>query len=312
MDENSKRKERAEAMLELTPEREYTLEADGILAALYRPTADAFPGKALIVLGGGEGVYPLTKFVAERFCLKGMTSLALAYWAEPGLPSCVTSVPIECVRKAAEALRGAGAERVGIWGISKGAELALVAGSMFPELIGCVVAASPIDVVCQGLGPGSKGLSDGSSWSYEGRDLPFFSTRFSTARILADCIRARGLSLRSCYVDLEGPNPEAAEPSFAASRIKVEKIAGPVLLLSSAQDGMWPAAQASERMMRVLDAAGHPYEHTHLAYQTVSHFILPADLGSARMYATERRNPAECSRERADSTERTLEFLARW
>ncbi len=49
-----------------------------------------------------------------------MTILALAYWNEPGLPD--------------------GFEKVGLWGISIGAELALLAGDMIQLLISCVTA----------------------------------------------------------------------------------------------------------------------------------------------------------------------------
>lgn len=297
---------RAEAMLTLTPTRMCDVASDGITAALYRPETDAFPGKGLIVVGGGEGIFPMTRVIAEYFCQQGMTALALAYWIEPGLPDSIVEVPLEFVRDAARALAAEGCEQVGIWGISKGGELALSAGAAFPGEISCVVAASPIDVVCQGIHRGAAGIAQGSSWSLGGRALPYLHTDFSKARIVRDMLTTGSLNLRSCYTMLEGDGvPEEA-------RIRVENIAGPVLLLSASQDTMWPAEQACKRMMRVLDAAGHPYEHLHFNYPTVSHYVLPLDLNSARMYATERRHPEQCSAERAESTRELLEFLRRW
>lgn len=64
-----------------------------------------------------------------------MTVLALAYWNEPGLPDGFEKVPVESVEKTALWLREHSFEKVGLWGISMGAELALLAGSLMPELV---------------------------------------------------------------------------------------------------------------------------------------------------------------------------------
>ena len=42
-------------------------------------------------------------------------------------------------------------EKVGLWGISKGAELALTAGSLLPKLVNAVIAVAPMNTVCQGF-----------------------------------------------------------------------------------------------------------------------------------------------------------------
>lgn len=318
----------AAAMLTTSPTHEYTLEKDGFIGALFEPadgaggsaSASRFPGKALVILGGGDGVYSLTKVVAERFSLEGMPALALAYWKLPGLPPTVASVPVEFVRLAARALMAQGYPRVGAWGISKGAELALVAASAFPDDISCVVAASPIDAVNQGIGSGGTiggapadarkkdggaGLASGSSWTLGGRDLPFAPLSFSKARIFADCLRYKGVHMRSNYVSFEESVPEQA-------RIRVENAGGPVLLLSAVRDDMWPADEACRRIIAKLDECGFPYEHLHLSYEVASHYLLPCELGSARMFGIERKHPDACRAAREDSTAQMLAFLERW
>lgn len=67
--------------------------------------------------------------LAWVFQLSGLTALALAYVMEEGLPRQFFRVPIEPLEAAAKQMHGMGYEKVGLWGISKGAELALTAGS---------------------------------------------------------------------------------------------------------------------------------------------------------------------------------------
>ena len=57
--------ERARERLTLTPAAEFTLEKDGFIGALYRPERDEYPGKAVIMFGGSDGIYNLTKLAAE-------------------------------------------------------------------------------------------------------------------------------------------------------------------------------------------------------------------------------------------------------
>lgn len=68
--------------------------------------------------------------LADVFQSQGLTTLALAYVMEKGLPKQFSKVPIDSLEAAAKRLHDMGYEKVGLWGISKGAELALTAGSL--------------------------------------------------------------------------------------------------------------------------------------------------------------------------------------
>ena len=54
--------------------------------------------------------------------------------------------------------------------------------------------------------------------------------------------------------------------AVARAAIAVEKIRGPVLLISGADDQMWPSAAMGEDIRLRLKAAGHPFEVRHLRY----------------------------------------------
>ena len=93
-------------------------------------------------------------------------------------------------------LHDMGYEKVGLWGISKGAELALAAGSLLPGLVNAVVAVAPMNTVCQGFSM-NKGISlmPGSTWMFHGEEIPYTSfglDRFPLGRVLQESIRVRG------------------------------------------------------------------------------------------------------------------------
>src|SRR5947199_7390847 len=104
-----------------------------------------FPG--VLVLGGSRG--GVREELALALAEHGLACLALAYFGADGLPPQIVEIPLEWVERAARWLVGSPAltgAPVGIVGGSKGAELALLAASRFPDLIGPVVAIAPASV----------------------------------------------------------------------------------------------------------------------------------------------------------------------
>ena len=168
--------ERAQERLTLTAKTELTLKKDGFIGTLYQPERDGYSGKVVIMFGGSDGIYNLTKLAAEQYVKRGMTVLALAYWNEPGLPDGFEKVPVESVEKAVLWLHAHGVKKVGLWGISMGAELALLVGSLMPELISCVTAVCPTNICGQGFikkkayRRWSALLSVGTVRNFHGRD----------------------------------------------------------------------------------------------------------------------------------------------
>lgn len=100
------------------------------------------------------------------------------------------------------------------------------------------------------------------------------------------------------------------------SAIKVEHIAGPVLLISPAHDITWPSDTACERIEVRLREHGHPWEVQRLSYVHASHIMVPMEgdmnAKSLRMFTEERIHPQECAASRNDAFRQTLDFLARW
>ena len=294
--------ERAKEQLTLTPKTEFSLEKDGFIGALYYPVVDKYPGMAVIMFGGSDGIYPLTRLLAERYVTRGMTFLALAYWNEPGLPDGFEKVPVESVEKAALWLRGQGFEKVGLWGISMGAELALLAGSLMPELISCVTAVCPTNICGQGFLK-KKGIQqlECSAFSWRGKELPWARLKLSKSAIIRDSLRERSVGLRSCYEDAVRNAPEEAQ-------IKVENIGGPVLLLYPEHDPMWPSELSAERIKARLKEKNFAHPCKCVSYKYASHMLVPIKSRSVKMFRVERKYPEQCWESDIDAFEKTLTF----
>ena len=72
--------------------------------------------------------------------------MALAYVMEEGLPKQFSCIPVDLLEAAAKRLHDMGYKKVGLWGISKGAELALTAGSQ-PESGGRTLGGRAVKAV---------------------------------------------------------------------------------------------------------------------------------------------------------------------
>ena len=88
--------------------------------------------KVLIVMSGSNGGMKLTRQAAEFYQKNGFPALALALFKTKQTPKDLSRVPVEYVENAIAWLKKQGYERIGIDGMSKGSEMALVAASMFP------------------------------------------------------------------------------------------------------------------------------------------------------------------------------------
>lgn len=154
----------------------FRVQTDGFHGELFRPCQDQYPGKVLICFSGSDGKFALTRRLAAVFQSHGLTALALAYVMEDGLPNQFYHIPIDMLEAAANRMHDMGYEKVGLGGISKGAELALTAASLLPGVVNAVVAIAPMSLVCQGFSK-KRGVSfmPGSTWTFHGAEVSYAS-----------------------------------------------------------------------------------------------------------------------------------------
>jgi uncharacterized protein len=220
----------------------------------------------VVVLGGSSGGLPdeLTVMLGER----GFACLGVAYFGAEGLKPALFEIPVELVEHALHWLvqhpRVKGA-RVGLLGVSKGAELALLTATLLPELVRAVVAIVPSSVVFAGVDfSGGDGMTR-SSWTWREQAVPFVPYDLAVAPEFGE----RGMRTRPVY--------DAALAQWSRSApgaIAVENIGGPVLLLSGADDQMWPSAEMGSALRDRAAESGSAAKVEHVVYPGAGHLLL--------------------------------------
>ena len=289
-----------------TPEKTFTVRDDGFFGEFYRAETDQFPGKAMIAFGGSQGLFLLCQWMAEKFVDAGMNTMIIAYHGEEGLPKILKDQPADVVEKAAFWLKQNGFEKIGLWGISMGGTLALLAGSKLPELISCVVSVAPMEMIPQA--EDSKRPLEGSAFSWHGQSLPYMKYVPSDGKAWAKIYK------KQSWIHKEPYSRDLLEEAYSANNnpdavIPIWNIHGPILLLGSYQDSMCPDEKTIPRLVQQLKEHEFPYPvETHL-YSHISHLIVPARPYSLKAFRAERKDPAGCTADREQSWQDTINFL---
>ena len=276
---------------------------DGIQGDLFYTESSSDNEKAMIVLGSSSMRFKKTKKIAAEFSRRGIPSLALAYSRKAGLSTDISKIPVEYIKYAVNWLHRKGYTRVGLYGFSKGAEFALTAASLLPE-IKFVVAVSPFDCVLEGENFFCM-PTNCSSWSFNGKELPWIPWRARIGSVLSTSLLTGQLDMRFRYRDAL---------RFASNRtfIKVEKISGPILFVTADDDGKWPSKEAVMRMKSRLRSARFPHTYGHLNYHFGTHNMLPFERVSPLekvLFSDARDYEDEYTAARLHSAKRIAEFV---
>ena len=263
--------------------------------------ANYFPGRqkgpAVLALSGSVGGLTMTD-TSIALQAEGFSVLLLWYFRGPGQNPNAELVPLEYFATALAWLRRqpeVDSARMGIVGVSKGAEAALLVAVQHPELK-AVVAALPSSVVWPGIIWERRTGPISSSWSEQGkplRHLPHVPFDASKAGTMADNY---AVSLKALP-----QNPDAVIP--------VERIAGPVFLVCAEQDRVWPSCPMAGQIQERLRERGR-LDATLLAYQDAGHtaFGPPAPSDDPRL-ANSGGTVRGTSTARADSWKKAVAFL---
>src|SRR2546427_12636887 len=193
----------------------------------------------LLMLTGSGGGYP-DDAAARDLARAGYPVLALAYFRDrEGNPpeleqKQLRNVPLEYIFKALDWLEArpeVRADRVALMGESRGAELALMIGSLRHDVAG-VIAYSPQELRWAAVGGGD------AAWTLHGLPLPYAQGHYDRVAPMPEFTEI-----------LDGP----ADVRNAAA-IEVDHIHAPVLQLSSKADEVWPSARMANNIESRLRA----------------------------------------------------------
>jgi dienelactone hydrolase len=239
---------------------------------------------------------------------QGFAVLALAYFGLEHLPRTLENIPLEYCETAIQWLQNhpsIDAERIGLWGTSRGAELALLLGATWPGAMRAIAAHAPSSVIYSNLSHPEL-----PAWTYRSAPLaPHAPCPAFAFAPHAGTTPDRAIALTPFF--LQGMRDE---PAFLAARTPVEKITCPVLLASGKDDRMWPAdlyaRQIAERIKTPC---------THLSYPGAGHHIClswPPKEGTVdfhpivKMWFDFGGNPQDNRSAQTDSWQKTLTFFS--
>lgn len=289
---------------------------------------DAFPGAvfahlpgkarrpAIIVLGGSEGYDWVARGMSPQLASHGFAVLGLPYHAPAFiqrrdldmLPKSFTDIPVDRLQSAYEWLRrrdDVDADRIGLYGVSKGAEFSLIAATRM-DWIDAVAAIVPSDVVWEGFG--AMGVAPGtrSSFSWHGEPLPFVPYDNIQAEFSA-MGSGSGAVLRRPHDHGRAANTQRA----IAARIPVETYRGALLVAGGMLDAVWASGPMAQSIAERRAEAG--LETTTLVFWGAGHALTgdgwspttQLDAGPMSMGGL----PADTAQAQAATWRATLEFF---
>jgi dienelactone hydrolase len=286
---------------------------EGLVGTLFVPPS-AGPHPVVITLSGSGG--GLSEGGAALYASHGYAGFALAYFNYEDLPQELVEIPLEYFETAirwSQRQPHLDGNRIAVSGTSRGGELVLLLGATFPA-VKAVIAYVPSGIVYGGIGrSGVRGASP--AWTFRGEGIPYMQPR------------PEKLSPEPPPSPPGQPIPltprflHGLEDEEAAARVEipVERINGPVLLISGKDDAMWPSERLAEIARRRFQAHHFRHPYRHLAYDGAGHMIgtpyQPTTVLASRHPLTGEvfaygGTPKAYARARADSWREILKMLA--
>lgn len=228
------------------------LETHNVESILYLGEENNQP--LIVGLGGSEGGNAWSsdywKNTRDQFLKKGYAFLAIGYFGAKGTPEILDKIEIENVYnaiKTAAENKQVNKNKIAIIGGSRGADLALLLGSYYPEI------KSVVSIVGSNVTfPGHTEHFSSSSWTYQNEQLPFVPVNEEAVPFLLKR-------------DLRGTFETMLKDTVAVGKaaIKVENINGPILFLSATKDEICPSTPMAEMMVERLNSHNfkHHFEH---------------------------------------------------
>ncbi|MFQ5462937.1 MAG: acyl-CoA thioesterase/bile acid-CoA:amino acid N-acyltransferase family protein [Phycisphaerae bacterium] len=268
---------------------------NGLVGTFYNPEREGTkPG--VIVLGGEAGGLNEAARLAQLLASHGYATLALAYFGVEALPPNLELIPLEYFATAVDWMKknaSVSGDRMAVLGVSKGAEAAMLVASRSPD-IHAVVAYLPSSVVWQSTG---LGFPEISSWSVGGAPVPFVP--YAEDPNALGSYRMTGLYLASLK----------DQKAVDCATLPVERIQGPVLMISAGHDAYWPSQKMGDACLARLNAAKRPYRDQHLKYAGAGHDISGPGYTVLKGTAVTGGSRSANAKARADSWPKMLAFL---
>jgi dienelactone hydrolase len=248
----------------------------------------------VLLIGGSGGGIGWQDYMGRLLAERGIVAMGVAYFALDSLPKDLERIPLESFDRAVEWLMKqpyVDAKRVGLGGVSKGAEAALLVAASHPELKG-VAVFSPSGVVFQSI---TRDFRNTSSWTRGGEEVPF--VKYGSA--------PQGSPLVDYYMS---GLKQATPAVLNAATIRVERIGAPILMLSGRSDTMWGSGYLADMIASRLRANGFRPGFENIVYPDAGHLISSIRDDDVTYRGGTKEGNAAAQR---DAQRRFLEFFVR-
>ena len=210
----------------------------------------------IVAFGGSEGGngWHRNHLKSKRDSLiqKGYAVLAIGYFNSDGTPSNLDRISLDAISDTIMNIAKNSKidkSKIALIGGSKGGELVLNLASRFNQYK-AVIAMSASNVSF----PAITWSSNTSSWTYKNKEVPYVPATLKTISpsLKGDLYTAFSIMLED-------------EKAVKKAEIEVEKINGPILILSGKKDDQWPATLMSNKIIERLNKNNFKYYHKHIA-----------------------------------------------
>jgi len=240
--------------------RSKNLDKDGIKGNYYAAPNTEKKAAVLLVGGGQWGDY-----WGSELAKRGFVGLSLPYTRMNGLPELPEEIPLEYFQKALIWLSEqpeVDPNKMVVMGASRNAELALIIASHYPNIVSGAIAYSPSSVSWSNTVLPFNSDVIKASWTYKGEDVPYIPMKKIAS--------SKSTTINTMEYWTDGLNKK---PYVENALIKVEKINGPILLLSGKDDEVWPSVQMANMIEGRLKEFDFKNNFQNIQYTDAGHLI---------------------------------------
>lgn len=255
-----------------------SINENGLVGCLFLPPSEE-PLPVVITFTGSNG--GLSENKSKLLASHGFAVFALGYFGVDGLPNQLEKIPMEYFERAFEWLKSRSdvdGTRIGLYGTSRGGELVLILGSLFPNSMKAIVSAVPSSVYYAAVG---SVANDIPAWTYKGKPLGIAPYKEKDLPENYGKDPQYPIALTPNFLQSMQENPEM----YASAAIPVENIKSPLMVISGGDDQMWPSSLYARQIHDRLAQYKSPIPFIHLDYPLAGHQIgIPAMPHSGSTY----------------------------
>lgn len=216
----------------------------------------------IVAFGGSQGGNTWTENywseLRTKFLQQGYAVLSIGYFNTENTPETLDRISLNAIYDTIKRISNhpkINKDKIALLGSSRGGELVLTLASKYKDF-SAVVALVPSHVTF----PSGTLTANTSAWTFNDKELNYVKIPYK-----AIIPAMRGESLEVAEIILE--NAE----NISASIISVEKINGPILLLSAKDDALWPSRYMSDKLIDRLSDNNFKYYYEHFSFDGGHH-----------------------------------------